>query len=72
MQSVSSRIWTHVAVFISYDNNQYTTGIFRLVSSLDVLNLYLCTKSWLQLEISAFAEAENKVRLFTYSAHRYE
>ena len=26
MQSVSSRIWTHVAVFISYDDNQYTTG----------------------------------------------
>ena len=26
MQSVSSRIWTRVAVFISYDNNDYTTG----------------------------------------------
>ena len=28
MQSVSSRIWTRVAVFISYDNddNHYTTG----------------------------------------------
>ena len=26
MQSVSSRIWTCVAVFISYDNNNYTTG----------------------------------------------
>ena len=26
MQSVSSRIWTHVAVFISYDDNHYTTG----------------------------------------------
>ena len=26
MQSVSSRIWTGVAVFISYDDNHYTTG----------------------------------------------
>ena len=27
MQSVRSRIWTRVAVFISYDDNDYTTGI---------------------------------------------
>ena len=26
MQSVSSRIWTGVAVFISYDDNNYTMG----------------------------------------------
>ena len=26
MQSVSSRIWTRVAVFISYDDTHYTTG----------------------------------------------
>ena len=26
MQSVSSRIWTRVAVFIFYDDNHYTTG----------------------------------------------
>ena len=26
MQSVSSRIWTRVAVSISYDNTHYTTG----------------------------------------------
>ena len=26
MQSVSSRIWTHVAMSISYDDNHYTTG----------------------------------------------
>ena len=26
MQSVSSRIWTRIAVFISYDDNHYTTG----------------------------------------------
>ena len=26
MQSASSRIWTRVAVSISYDDNHYTTG----------------------------------------------
>ena len=26
MQSVSSRIWTRVAVSFSYDDNHYTTG----------------------------------------------
>ena len=26
MQSVSARIWTRVAVFISYDDNHYTMG----------------------------------------------
>ena len=26
MQSVSSKIWIRVAVFISYDDNHYTTG----------------------------------------------
>ena len=33
MQSVSSRIWTRVAVSISYDDNHYTTGtsIFYIV-----------------------------------------
>ena len=30
MQWVSSRIWTRVAVFISYDDNNYTTGYFHL------------------------------------------
>ena len=29
MQSVSSRIWTRVAVSISYDDNHYTTGTIK-------------------------------------------
>ena len=32
MQSVSSRIWTRVAVSISYDDNHYTTGTFYLIA----------------------------------------
>ena len=30
MQSVSSRIWTRIAVFISYGDNDYTTGTSKL------------------------------------------
>ena len=30
MISVSSRIWTRIAVFISYGDNDYTTGTTRL------------------------------------------
>ena len=31
MQSVSSRIWTRVAVFISYDDKNYTTGYTNVI-----------------------------------------
>ena len=30
MQSVSSRIWTRVAVSISYDDNDYTKGTSKI------------------------------------------
>ena len=33
MQSVSSRIWTRVAVSISYDDNNYTTGMVHFSES---------------------------------------
>ena len=41
MQSVSSRIWTCVAVSISYDNNHYTTGTSKCIP------LSHCLVSWL-------------------------
>ena len=31
MQSVSSRIWTRVAVSNSYDDNDYTTGTYNVI-----------------------------------------
>ena len=37
MQSVSSRIWTRVAVSISYDDNHYTTGIFIAIAPKSTL-----------------------------------
>ena len=33
MQSVSSSIWTRVAVSISYDDNHYTTGTYTNVDN---------------------------------------
>ena len=43
MQSVSSRNWTRVAVFISYDDNDYTTGtsIFETDLRWSALKWYL-------------------------------
>ena len=43
MQSVSSSIWTRVAVSISYDDNDYTTGT-SIVSDRDL--------SMVQIELS--------------------
>ena len=34
MQSFSSRIWTRVAVSISYDDNHYTTGTSKTYQSI--------------------------------------
>ena len=49
MQSVSSRIWTRVAVPISYDDNHYTTGtsrkilmIFFISASIQFLEQIIC------------------------------
>ena len=45
MQSISSRIWTRVALFISYDDNHYTTGTSW------TKNIMVCKRwrwSWLQ------------------------
>ena len=39
MQSVSSRIWTCVAVSISFENNHYTTG-----TSVDYISIGICLK----------------------------
>ena len=38
MQWVSSRIWTRVAVSISYDDNHYTTGPYQVLSLWGIVN----------------------------------
>ena len=42
MLSVSSRIWTRVAVSISYDDNHYTTGTSYLIQ-------IICAEVWFQV-----------------------
>ena len=46
MQSVSSRIWTRVAVFISYDNNHHTTGTTWKVYLFIYLFIYITSLIW--------------------------
>ena len=49
MQSVSSRIWTRVAVSISYDDNDYTTGTSKKkkkVGDTQYLAYIWCWREW--------------------------
>ena len=43
MQSVSSRIWTRVAVFISYDDNKYTIGTLSIIKD----DMYYTTSTFI-------------------------
>ena len=55
MQSASSRIWTRVAVFISYDDNYYTTGTCWW--SLNLLeNNVLTLNFWEKVSCAIFFE----------------
>ena len=45
MQSVSSRIWTRVAVSISYDDNHYTTGTSSTITTNLYCNQLCCLKT---------------------------
>ena len=49
MQSVSSRIWTRVAVSISYDDNHYTTGRYAVIINQSIPNWNLTIKCYLIL-----------------------
>ena len=55
MQSVSSRIWIRVAVSISFDDNDYTTGtsitiIPRLVSVITVIHIAIDNSIWEEMK----------------------
>ena len=43
MQSISSRIWTRVAVSISYDDNHYITGTYNFFF---IININTKEKFW--------------------------
>ena len=47
MQSVSSRIWTRVAMSISYDNNHYTMGTsFFLCNAHRIFDVLVCVSEF--------------------------
>ena len=46
MQSVSSRIWTRIAVFISYGDNDYTTGTGGEAPILELWELFSFTTGY--------------------------
>ena len=68
MQSVSSRIWTRVAVFISFDDNDYTTWL--MVSSLSPHSfsfaILLCLIYYRLVMIIMIIIINNKVIFFVY------
>ena len=80
MQWVSSRIWTRVAEFISYDDNNYTTGTsladavknitqgnnstIMLIDKLFLFNLKWFTDDLLMLKLEEFL----KERMFVFHA----
>ena len=54
MQSVSSSIWTRITVFISYEDNHYTTGTSHLEVYDHLLRIifiisYLKSYSWVEI-----------------------
>ena len=55
MLSVLSRIWTRVAVSISYDDNHYTTGTSELLVSDNNTWNYITLYNLLGLEIRKYS-----------------
>ena len=53
MQSVSSRIWTRIAVFISYGDNDYTTGtsMWKVISMVSWLTCWTATSSCVRISV---------------------
>ena len=61
MQSVSSGIWTRVAVFISYDDNNYTTGTpMRGTRGVIVIVAFIKAKESSLSNYLSRAERENR------------
>ena len=65
MQSVSSRIWTRNAVFISYGDNDYTTGTSEKQSDDEVP---VMLELWLVGLVSLFNGISTLFRLFNAKA----
>ena len=61
MQSVLSRIWTRVAVSISYDDNYYTTGVlaYKLDCNIIINELEHQLHYYVQFQNNAFRKGMN-------------
>ena len=50
MLSVSSKIWTRVAVYISYDDNHYTQGMYFLIELFVLIShIWNSLCAWIEL-----------------------
>ena len=71
MQLVSSRIWTRVALSISYDDNHYTTGTF-----IDSPNNEPDSLNWVRMieicSYSTFWEGMNALFIDCGRLHAYD
>ena len=67
IQPVTSRIWTRVATFISYDDNNYTTGTIRNASDQATTEIFLSLKSFWLIVVRLFALSNSTVPLFISS-----
>ena len=56
MQWVSSRIWTRVAVFFSYDDNNYTTGTSNLQYGIVVREFELLSRYYVHFRTNALGK----------------
>ena len=62
MQSVSSRVWTRVAVSISYDDNNYTTGtlLYYFISLLYIIfYYYISLLIWIIIMYSSYVRTQD-------------
>ena len=61
MQSVSSRVWNHVVVSISNDDNHYTMGTTKYTAyALERLSTVVRRRSWLLLTVDESTAAVGK------------
>ena len=74
MQSVSSRIWTRIAVFISYGDNDYATGtsirIFRW--AIKIMAFYLINIIYVKGNTIQHVDALSRLRFQCENGEEHE
>ena len=68
MQSVSSRVWTRVAVSIPYDDNHYTTGNYCDLTLIILFYInHLFAVKWLQVLLLTPIIQLNSIHSFAHN-----